>query len=149
MALHEVVPDPEASDDWFGEGSAFGSADDLATALQALAAGATPPPFVDLPAEDASPPAVTPRVRDRIGALWLRRSHRHSAPDAGDTAPNTWSVRTPGSVSLPRRQPGRTGWPLQGAVELVHVTDRVMARLREEAVSAAFRSAARALRPRG
>jgi hypothetical protein len=93
-------------DEWFGEGSAFDSGDDLAAALFALAGvthGADPPE-----AEIAPPPAPVPQVEsaffevDRPAALDSARRPYASRDriTAPSTPPRSWSVRAPGDALL-------------------------------------------------
>ena len=124
VAVSDPLP-ADDEDDWFGEGSAFDSGEDLAAALLAIAATARAPVMVAEPAPAGRAAAARP------------------APVAQTL---TWTVRRPGSVSIPMRQPGRTGWSIRSSVQVLHRTEEVMRHLREEAVVATFHHAARAVR---
>ncbi|MBV8445427.1 MAG: hypothetical protein JOZ92_05870 [Candidatus Dormibacteraeota bacterium] len=54
-------------------------------------------------------------------------------------------MRQPGIELLPPRQPGRTGWSIRNSVRMLEQLEDIMRRLREEAVTAAFIAAARAM----
>ena len=133
-------------DEWFGEGSAFDSGDDLAAALFALAGVESPE------AEIAPPPAPVPQVEsaffevDRPAALdSARRPYasrgRITAPS---TPPRSWSVRAPGDALLPPTVSGRSGWTIRNSVTVLHRTEDAIAHLREDAVAMTFLAAAEA-----
>jgi hypothetical protein len=140
------VPD----DEWFGEGSAFDSGEDLAAALFALA-GVTD--RGDPPEAEVSPPAVpVPQVEnaffevERPTALAsARRPYssrgRTTAPSA---PPRSWSVRAAGDALLPPTVSGRSGWTIRNSVTVLHRTEDAIAHLREDAVAMAFLAAAEA-----
>jgi len=123
MAVSAPRDDP-VSDDWFGEGSAFESSAALTAALRRLAGDAEPAPPGDSDDEAAE--------------------GGEDGEDGGYPS-RAWIVRVPGAVLLPLRTPGRTGWSLDGALDLLRMTQEVMRRLREDAVNAALTSAGRAL----
>ncbi len=139
-------------DEWFGEGSAFDSGEDLAAALFALA-GATPN-GVNSPAEIIRPaPAPAPtanpvfvEVQRRADFEGARRPGSSNGPAARSTsvAAASWSVRSPGEHLLPPKVAGRTGWTIRNSVAVLHRTEDAIARLREEAVAMAFLAAAEA-----
>jgi hypothetical protein len=142
------VPD----DEWFGEGSAFDSGEDLAAALFALA-GATNRGLAPEEAE-VSPPvaAPVPPVEsaffevDRPTALESARrpysSRGHTTTSSAP--PRSWSVRPPGDALLPPTVSGRSGWTIRNSVAVLHRTEDALARLREDAVAMAFLAAAEA-----
>ena len=119
VALNDLAP--EDDDDWFGEGSVFDSGEELAEALLTLAGSAAPVVAPAAPVAVAEPPRV----------------------------PLTWTVRSPGSVPLPPRQPGRGGWSIRSSVQVLRRTEEVLQNLREEAVAASLDAAARAIRLAG
>jgi hypothetical protein len=137
-------------DEWFGEGSAFDSGEDLAAALFALAgasgAAVSPPPEVarpTAPVPEANPVYVeVQRPSDFEGA------RRPGSPYGGarrtSASPGSWSVRSPGEHLLPPKVSGRTGWTIRNSVAVLHRTEDAIARLREEAVAMAFLAAAEA-----
>jgi hypothetical protein len=183
----DIPPLPEGADDedWFGEGSAFNSQAELASALLNVDGSAMPPaePEVALlenvvPVEEPGPGTpdepeaalqefaaapqefeATPQKpapngqgsghfdfvdpRDPSGALVEPAPPPLPAPPP-PVLP-TWSVRIPGVQLLPARQPGRTGWSMDNSVRILRQTEELVARLREQAVVAAFAAAARAL----
>jgi hypothetical protein len=153
VAIYDPTRAAEEEDDWFGEGSVFDSGEDLAAALLAMAgAGA---PAATSAGEPAFVTADLPQAKPRESLLEMLRPFRPGADTVGpavtpreETAaqPLTWSVRSPGAVSLPPRQPGRTGWSIRSSVLLLQRTEQVMENLREEAVASAFSAAARSLR---
>ena len=145
------APAPAATEeDWFGEGSAFDSGEDLAAALYALA-GVGPAPA--MPADDAHPAAdivigggdfeVVERGPVTTPVATGLRVLEPAAPPA--PTPYTWSIRAPGRSLLPPRQSGRSGWSIRSSVTVLHRTEEAMAKLREEAVESAFLAAATAM----
>ncbi len=139
-----------ADDEWFGEGSAFDSGEDLAAALFALA-GASP----------ASRPQVAEviwptRPAVETGPVFVEVQRHGAAEDGSRPAPSpaassstasssrSWSVRPPGDPLLPRTMSGRSGWTIRNSVAVLHRTEDAIARLREEAVEMAFLAAAEA-----
>ena len=144
------VPD----DEWFGEGSAFDSGEDLAAALFALA-GATR--IDSIPnAESVWPGALEDlRVPEgdsdfievaRTGSLdgARRPNSTPSGTRTATTASASWSVRQPGEQLLPPTVSGRSGWTIRNSVAVLHRTEQAIAQLREEAVAMAFLAAAEA-----
>lgn len=144
------VPD----DEWFGEGSAFDSGEDLAEALFALAGvtqGSAPAipevPSPVAPAPDPGSPFF--EVQRPAGVAAARRPYsspggRVTRPASASAAPQTWSVRAPGEALLPPTVSGRSGWTIRNSVAVLHRTEDALARLREEAVAMAFLAAAEA-----
>jgi hypothetical protein len=136
-------------DEWFGEGSAFDSGEDLAAALFALAGTsattAIPKPEISWPtlvAPDSDPGFVEV---ERSSALeGARRPGSLYGARGGNAAPDSWSVRSPGEQLLPPKVSGRTGWTIRNSVAVLHRTEEAIARLREEAVAMAFLAAAEA-----
>jgi hypothetical protein len=141
-------------DEWFGEGSAFDSGEDLAAALFALAGTAR----IDaIPKAESDWPTATQEVRGsegdsdfveiaRTGGLDGSR-RAGSMPNGTRTAtitPGTWSVRSPGEQLLPPKVSGRSGWTIRNSVAVLHRTEEAIAHLREEAVAMAFLAAAEA-----
>jgi hypothetical protein len=139
-------------DEWFGEGSAFDSGEDLAAALFAFAgttrSGVSPPPEVIWPTPVAEVAEVNPvyvevqRPSDFAGAR--RPGSSSGGARRASASPASWSVRSPGEQLLPPKVSGRTGWTIRNSVAVLHRTEDAIARLREEAVAAAFLAAAEA-----
>ena len=137
-------------DEWFGEGSAFDSGEDLAAALFALAGttGGAVSPAPEAAWPTAAIPEANPiyvevqRPNDFAGA----RRPGAASPGArrSSASPGSWSVRSPGEQLLPPKVSGRTGWTIRNSVAVLHRTEDAIARLREEAVAAAFLAAAEA-----
>jgi hypothetical protein len=142
-------------DEWFGEGSAFDSGEDLAAALFALAgtsvkasttATAIPTPEINWPsfvAPDSDPVFVEverPTGLDGAG----RPGSQYGGARGAASNPNTWSVRSPGEQLLPPTMSGRKGWTIRNSVAVLHRTEDAIAKLREEAVAMAFLAAAEA-----
>ena len=157
--MNPTVPQ-EDEDGWFGDGSAFDSGEDLAAALLELA-GVPADAAVALPAvrhaavRRAASGGVEERGRRDMIFEMLRPSHPEQERDVVATArartwssvnsePLTWTVRSPGSVALPARQPGKTGWSIRSSVQLLQRTEEALESVREEAVSQALVAAARA-----
>ena len=142
-----TIPD----DEWFGEGSAFDSGEDLAAALFALA-GATRGAVVT-PVEIAEPIPSAPdaesdfvEVRRSAAVGDARRANpERAAARAPGRSPKSWSIRAPGDQLLPPTVSGRSGWTIRNSVAVLHRTEEALARLREEAVSMAFLAAAEAV----
>jgi hypothetical protein len=136
-------------DEWFGEGSAFDSGEDLAAALFALAgttrSAVSPPPEViwPTPVPEANPVYVElQRSGDFAGAR--RPGSPYGGARRASASPGSWSVRSPGEQLLPPKVSGRTGWTIRNSVAVLHRTEDAIARLREEAVAMAFLAAAEA-----
>jgi hypothetical protein len=141
------IPDEE----WFGEGSAFDSGEDLAAALFALAGApyneAAPAPEGLWPAEaPAGPEADTVFVEVQRTAAVATASRPYSVRSsaAPSVSPRSWSVRTPGDALLPPTVSGRSGWTIRNSVAVLHRTEDAIAHLREDAVAMAFLAAAEA-----
>ncbi|MBV8193960.1 MAG: hypothetical protein JOY80_00380 [Candidatus Dormibacteraeota bacterium] len=147
MAIYDPTRADDEEDDWFGEGSVFDSGEELAAALLAMSNGEPGPPPVAIAEE---PPLERPRqsIFEIIRPYTPERDTRQRT-EAEPAQPLTWSVRAPGVVVMPPRQPGRTGWSIRSSVQVLRQTEEVMDRLREDAVASAFSAAARALRPAG
>jgi hypothetical protein len=141
------VPDEE----WFGEGSAFDSGEDLAAALFALAGARY---TEHAPAPEALWPVATPESSDtdtvfvevqRPGAVAeAARPYGLRQSAARTASPRSWSVRTPGEALLPPTVSGRSGWTIRNSVAVLHRTEDAIAHLREDAVAMAFLAAAEA-----
>jgi hypothetical protein len=140
------VPDEE----WFGEGSAFDSGEDLAAALFALAGAkfTEPAAVVDQLWPVATPAADGDTVFvevQRPGAVAeASRPYGLRSSSAPSVSPRNWSVRTPGDALLPRTVSGSTGWTIRNSVAVLHRTEDAIAHLREDAVAMAFLAAAEA-----
>jgi hypothetical protein len=136
-------------DEWFGEGSAFDSGEDLAAALFALAgetrSAAVPKPEILWPTSAAEADPVFEEVQ-RPGTLdgARRPGTLYGGPHGGSARPESWSVRSPGEQLLPPKVSGRSGWTIRNSVAVLHRTEDAIARLREEAVAMAFLAAAEA-----
>lgn len=179
VANMDTPPLLEGADDedWFGDGSAFNSQAELASALLSVDGSAMPPAEPDAVLEEKEVPAEEPEAvleefaaapqefeatpqkpalngqanghfdfvdpRDPSGRLV------EPAPPPLPVPPPpvlpTWSVRIPGVQLLPARQPGSTGWSMGNSVRILRQTEELVARLREQAVVAAFAAAARAM----
>jgi hypothetical protein len=142
-------------DEWFGEGSAFDSGEDLAAALFALAgtsvkasttATLAPAPEISWPtfvAPDADPVFV--EVERPAGLDGAKRpGSQYGGARGAVSSSNTWSVRSPGEQLLPPTMSGRKGWTIRNSVAVLHRTEDAIAKLREEAVAMAFLAAAEA-----
>jgi hypothetical protein len=136
-------------DEWFGEGSAFDSGEDLAAALFALADAtrstvSPPAELIQPPPVAAAPPAFV-EVQRRADFEGARRPGSSNGPARSPgVSPGSWSVRSPGEHLLPPKVSGRTGWTIRNSVTVLHRTEDAIARLREEAVAMAFLAAAEA-----
>jgi len=156
-AMVEIEPtrsysrDTDDDDDWFGEGSVFESGEQLASALLALA-GADEPAEAELPGigavEHPEPAYVQP---DRFV---VAQSHggvatlpARTVPQVGTAPAHTWSVRVPGTVPIPPRIPGKSGWSIRNSVKMLHRAEQVLVLLREDALEVTLIAAARALHP--
>jgi hypothetical protein len=138
-------------DEWFGEGSAFDSGEDLAAALFALAGApyteAAPKPAEILwPAQLVAPPTdpVFVEVARTAPLDGARRPGAAYSPGTSSSSAGSWSVRSPGEQLLPPKVSGRSGWTIRNSVAVLHRTEDAIARLREEAVAQAFLAAAEA-----
>jgi len=128
-------------EDWFGEGTVFRTEEELAAALLKLA-GDRPPGG---PAGEPAPPALDAPPEFELLEHPTASGANGQATGLGAPPPRTWSVRQPGIELLPPRQPGRTGWSIRNSVRMLEQLEDIMRRLREEAVTAAFIAAARAM----
>ena len=136
-------------DEWFGEGSAFDSGEDLAAALFALAGTSTDavrPAEVIWPAPVAPPSDSMFEEVARPDALAgaRRPGSLYGDAKAATATPSNWSVRSPGAQLLPPKVSGKTGWTIRNSVTVLHRTEDAIAQLREEAVAMAFLAAAEA-----
>jgi hypothetical protein len=142
------VPD----DEWFGEGSAFDSGEDLAAALFALA-GVEHTDAAEVAVEEVAWPLLAVPEPDTV---FVEVQRSGAVADAGrpyssqgrstssSAPPRSWSVRAPGDALLPPTVSGRSGWTIRNSVAVLHRTEDAIARLREEAVAMAFLAAAEA-----
>ena len=141
------VPD----DEWFGEGSAFDSGEDLAAALFALA-GVAHSDVAPTAAEDAWPVIAVPETDNTFEEVQRPGSSSEAArpysvlgtSTSTSAPPRSWSVRSPGEALLPPTVSGRSGWTIRNSVAVLHRTEDAIARLREDAVAMAFLAAAEA-----
>ena len=98
-------------DEWFGEGSAFDSGEDLAAALFALAGttrGATtavPQPEIIWPEPVPAADPVFEEVQRPAGLEGARRPGSQYGSRATSASPGSWSVRSPASSCSLRRCP--------------------------------------------
>jgi hypothetical protein len=140
------VPDEE----WFGEGSAFDSGEDLAAALFALAgvAHTDDVPLTEVAWPVISVPEIDPVFVEVQRSNAVADARRPYSPQGRTTStsapPRNWSVRTPGDALLPPTVSGRSGWTIRNSVAVLHRTEDAIAKLREEAVAMAFLAAAEA-----
>jgi hypothetical protein len=145
---------PVSDEEWFGEGSAFDSGEDLAAALFALA-GATQDEIPVAEPHWSAPDPVTANhtifVHDNVfeevqrpGSLDEARRPGSFGNRAATPASRSWSVRSPGEQLLPPTVSGRSGWTIRNSVAVLHRTEDAIAKLREEAVAMAFLAAAEA-----
>jgi hypothetical protein len=143
---HVAAEAPPAEDeDWFGEGSMFESSEDLAAALFALAETADPAAGGQVaPAPRPEPVAET--IDPTFEVFEPLAAGRAAEKAPAPPAPNSWGLRKPGTVLLPPKRPGHTGWTIRNSVQVLHQTEEAMAKLREQAVTTAFLSAAEAFR---
>ena len=160
--LTSPVPDADdlLGDDWFGEGSAFDSGEDLASALMVLASAqaggpvrplalspgpiATAEPSVGLqgrrprPAEPAPAPLEAPD-EFQVATMPSSRDREPSGWAGRSSAPvgrRSWSGAGPGSP--------RTGWSIRQSVQTLRIAEDTLCRLREEAAQLAWHFAAAA-----
>jgi hypothetical protein len=137
-------------DEWFGEGSAFDSGEDLAAALFALAGTTTrtaaiPTPEITWPTPVPETDHVFEEVQRPAALDGARRAGSLSSGARGaSSSPRNWSVRSPGEQLLPPTVSGRSGWTIRNSVAVLHRTEDAIAQLREEAVAMAFLAAAEA-----
>lgn len=142
-----------SDDEWFGEGSAFNSGEDLAAALFALAGARENGPAAETHWPAAAPVLTnhTVFVNDNVfeeverpGALEEARRPGSFGNRVTTPASRSWSVRSPGEQLLPPTVSGRSGWTIRNSVAVLHRTEDAIAKLREEAVAMAFLAAAEA-----
>jgi hypothetical protein len=152
VALLDPTTVEEEEDGWFGDGSAFDSGEDLAAALMNLAG--TPVGRAAVAEEPvASVFEEHQRSNDMIFELLTPatgevRTLEATAPPrkwSSDGQAHTWTERQPGSMTLPSRKPGKTGWSIRSSVLLLQRAEEVLIILREEAVDRSLLHAARAI----
>ncbi|HYA00660.1 MAG TPA: hypothetical protein VEK76_09955 [Candidatus Binatia bacterium] len=161
------VDDDLLGEDWFGDGSAFDSGEQLAAALTALASGrpaaSRAAPLVSARSLVSAPTPGRPASWPGTGAMEARRG----GPPAGlgDTAaagvvefqvaamPSSvlWDgERSAGRASaafgwrgtaMPTQGAQRTGWSIRQSVQILRVTEDALLKLREEAAELAWRLA--------
>jgi hypothetical protein len=139
------VPDEE----WFGEGSAFDSGEDLAAALFALAGAKYTEPVPEVLWPVATPAGsdadtVFVEVQRPSAVAEAARPYGIRSSSAPTASRRSWSVRTPGDALLPPTVSGRSGWTIRNSVAVLHRTEDAIAHLREDAVAMAFLAAAEA-----
>ena len=147
-------------EDWFGDGSAFDSGEDLATALAGLASGervwpvdvlnlagvsvpAPGTPAHTVPSQATSQPSqgpaapVQPADEFQVAAM----------PSARGGPPSGWSLRSPAPLIGRRRlaggpAPQGSGWSIRHSVQMLRMTEDTLYRLREEAAELTWQLAA-------
>ena len=147
-----LAGEPSLDEDWFGEGNAFDSGEDLASALMALVgsratpvAAATvspPPPAAAFQEDPRRRPEVHAEPVDefQIAAMPSFRGREDGQPvDSRQTA-SGWR-QTPRSVSSQR-----TGWSIRQGVHILRITEETLVSLREQAAERAWELAAAAYR---
>lgn len=143
--------DEPEEDEWFGEGSSFGSGDELAAALFAMA-GATPPVF-DEPAAEAQPSGPVfeefPRIAAESQAAFATHPQTEWVPiPAHEAAPQvpspgarpTWTVRQAREAMEASSGAGRQ-WSIRHGVRMLKMTEDVIDRLRQDAVEITWAAA--------
>ena len=148
-------PDPgaaeEEEEEWFGEGSAFDSGEDLAAALFAMAGVQT----ADAPADGPGTLVASQAHDDSAYDEWSSRGAATATvptapmdlssfqiserPALVRPGPSTWGVREQGNMSR-----GPAQWGMRHSVQMLKTTEQVMARLQRDAIEVAFHAAARA-----
>jgi hypothetical protein len=133
--MPEVVLD---EDDWFGDGSAFDSGEDLAAALMAFA-GVTDPgmdpggaanPSFEVAEYNPAQVAQVPRPQAPT-EFQLAELPATARPEAASVR-SGWGQRTGAQ---------RGGWAIRNSVKMLKTTEDVMRRLREDAVEVSWRAA--------
>jgi hypothetical protein len=140
-------------EDWFGEGTAFESGEELAAALFAMAAagsGTAPRPAAAAPAVTAAPPSPPPAgPRDAgsapsppvlIGEFQVAAMpsfEARSAEPSRGPHPSGWARDL-----APLKRPPRSGWSIRQSVAVLRTTEEILIRLREEAAELTWRLAA-------
>lgn len=138
-----------ADEEWFGEGSAFDSGEDLAAALFDLAGvtRGTAGPVAEViwpPETESAADTDFVEVQRRPGGDVKPAPASKPLTATVSRTSRSWSVRPPGESLLPRTVSGRSGWTIRNSVAVLHRTEDAIARLREEAVEMAFLAAAEA-----
>jgi hypothetical protein len=151
-------------EDWFGEGSAFDTGEDLATALAALASGEMvwPVDTLDLSGVSVPSPAPAGRPATHQPAEWPPAGpvappqppdefQVATMPSSRGGPPTGWALHAPRSISRPRRlgagaAPERSGWSIRQSVQTLRMTEDALYRLREEAAQLTWQLAALAHR---
>ncbi len=132
-------------DDWFGEGTAFDSGEDLAAALFSLA-GVPVVPMISMSAQaedtyEPQPPAAAPdRAAFTVGGDAFQVVDRPVVvPKVVQTGQSSWTVRpqSPGTA--------RTSWGMRHSMQFLKTTEEVIKRLRNEAAEVTWQAAAIAL----
>ncbi|HKR98861.1 MAG TPA: hypothetical protein VJU79_05045 [Candidatus Dormibacteraeota bacterium] len=141
--------EPSEEEDWFGEGNAFESGEDLAAALLAMAYESGTD---DAPAAAEPMTLTAPGSDDSFVLVDGRDFVPVPRPSSVNTPPapmpkRSWAVRAPGSMALPPRAPGRSGWSIRNSVKVLQHTEEILDKLRHEAVVATLMSASRAFHP--
>lgn len=134
--MPDVVLD---EDDWFGDGSAFDSGEDLAAALMAFAGVTDPgmePGGAAIPSFEVAEynPAQVAQVPRPQGPTEFQIAELPAT-----ARPETATVRS----GWGQRQGGaqRNGWAIRNSVKMLKTTEDVMRRLREDAVEVCWRAA--------
>ena len=124
-------------DDWFGDGSAFDSGEDLAAALMAFAgvaepaaAGGAPVPSFEVAEYNPAQVAQVPRPQ-APSEFQLAELPATARPESSGVR-SGWGQR--GGAQ-------RNGWAIRNSVKMLKTTEDVMRRLREDAVEVSWRAA--------
>jgi hypothetical protein len=138
-------------EDWFGEGSAFSSGEELASALMALVGSrAAPAAAVPPPPPPAMPFVDAPRSRAAALAEPVDEFQVASMPSfqgRGDALPAEQRQRASGWRQAPApTSPQRTGWSIRQGVQILRLTEETIVRLREEAAERTWALVAAAYR---
>jgi hypothetical protein len=149
-------------DDWFGDGSAFDSGEDLAAALFAMAGADAPSEMADTsplaaavaavaPPRAAPQPPAPPRAAPAVpdGPAVFEKFHVAAAPSTPVIDEQWVPIARPGFPAA--EEPGpwkerpvrgdRKGWSIRQGVTMLKMTEEVITRLRVDAIEVAWAAA--------
>lgn len=131
--------DVDDEEEWFGDGSAFDSGEDLAAALMVMAGS---PIGVEPPGAGIDRVIHPPRAGGEAFEE-VTRSEQEVQTVGGRDESVGWAVREPRA-----RPAGKRGWSIRNSVQSIRLAESTITRLRRDAVLVAWRAAGVAIAQR-
>jgi hypothetical protein len=155
IEVSAALGDDALGEEWFGEGSVFDSAEELAAALLALATPALAGAVVGGPVAPAGNLGAAPSATSRSASTPPRglvaepmgEFQVAAMPSFAKRPPAPVRPHSPGWQPTPEiSRPQATGWSIRQSVQILRTTEEILVRLREEAATLAWEWAAAAHR---